>query len=143
MSAQVVVKTMTRLFDILIALITLTGCTAAYAVPVSMPVWGVIGILFLFRVGWRQAWLNATIFCLLQLIAISVWGIAAWLIDGYSTTGDSLFWTSIGASIILTLTLLLSRHHLSTQATRAWVVLLQLVVAVAMIGVTVSTIFLQ
>ena len=132
-----------RVFDILLALIALTGCTATVAVPVSMPVLAIIGIFFIFRVSLRQVWRKMTIICLLQLIAISIWGISAWIVDGYPTAGDRLFWGAISFSIIVAFTLFLPRHYLSSRSVRAWTIFLQLVMAVVMTGLTISTVFVQ
>lgn len=132
-----------RIIDVLIGLLTVTSCTAVAAVPFSMPVWILIGILFVFRFGVRKVWLAMSIIGLLQFFVISLWGISSWIMDGYPSTVDSLIFGSITASIITALTLLLSERYFRSRSARAWVILLQAGMAVMMIVLVITVIFIQ
>ncbi|MAT98847.1 MAG: hypothetical protein CL608_17015 [Anaerolineaceae bacterium] len=132
-----------RIIDILIGLLTLTGCTAIAAVPVSMPVWIIIGILFVFRIGFRKVWLAMSIICLLQFSVISLWGISVWIVDGYPSSVDSLIFGSITAAIITAFTLLLSHRYFRSQSARAWIIMLQSGIAVMMTALVITVIFIQ
>jgi hypothetical protein len=72
-----VLKAISSLLGIILVL---SGCTAVYTAPLSMKIWLILGMVFISRASVKEIWSCLAALCLIQLILITIFGLAGWLV---------------------------------------------------------------
>jgi hypothetical protein len=120
-------------------MLVLSGCTAIYTTPLSMPIWLILGIVFIIRASVKGTWSCLATLCLIQLILITIFGLAGWLDDvgsaNRSTANAAVL--ALGGASAAGLTFLSWRHgqaHADQRSARVMSVGLQLLATVIMVA---------
>ena len=121
-------------------ILVLSGCTAIYTAPLSMRIWLILGIVFISRATVKEMWSCLAALCLIQLILITIFGLAGWLDDvgsvNRSTANAAVL--ALGGASTACLALLSWRHgqaNADQESARAISVGLQLLATVIMLAV--------
>lgn len=137
---------MRALTDFLLGALVLAGCTALYASPISMPIWVIFGVLFVFRTALRETWGCLTVLALLQLTAIGAYLGTSWAeMTGsriYAQAQVSEFGAfSLAAAVLALLTFVswrLPGGDVDSRRRRALSVTLQILVAATTVALAVA-----
>src|SRR5437870_2951138 len=71
-----------KAFQMVGAVVLVGGCSALTGMPVSAPIWAIIGIVFLLRPRFHALWRGCTGIHLIGFICIALFGMFSW-IDTY------------------------------------------------------------
>jgi hypothetical protein len=133
---------MNKLLALLGSMLVLGGCTAMFTAPVTMPIWIVLGCMFVVRPVIHLAWRLFTVVGLLQSLLIALFGFFGWYDlwrRGYVSpiqVRDTffLFLLPAIATIGIILAMILARSNVNSRSHRSLILLIHVLAAVFTIG---------
>jgi hypothetical protein len=129
------------LFTLFTVMLPLAGCTAMISAPVTMPIWIVLGCIFVIRPVIRLAWWLFTILSLSQTFLIALFGFFAWY-DLWQHGSSAiqvrdiffLFLFPAISTIAIIFAMILARATLDTTFRRILILLITILAAAFTIG---------
>jgi hypothetical protein len=128
-----------RAFQLVGAVVLFGGCSALTGMPVSAPIWAIVGILFILRPRFHAQWRGCTGIHLIGFIFIALFGMFSW-IDTYLRNmpremramfdlSSSIFWAGTLLAIPTAIVWKLSASADLSPTRKDLLVALQIVVA--------------
>jgi hypothetical protein len=144
---------LSKAFQMVGGVVLVGGCSALTGMPVSAPIWLLIGIIFLVRPKFHEVWRGCTAIHLVGFIFIALLGMFSW-IDNYQRNmptelrtmfelSASIFWAGIGLAIPTAILWWLSASADLSPTHKRLLVTFQIILACAAAAYTTSFLLSQ